>query len=186
MKDIKERKALLIYLVKKMKAKGSWCGETHIQKIVFFLQELYNTPIGYDFILYKHGPFSFDLRDELTSMRADGLLCLEPRHPYGSSYKLGDFADIWHKTFSEKVENLCKKADYIVDLLANKTVKELERLATALYIKKENTHDSNKEDMVDELTHLKPHITKSEAIEAFGILEKLFREPPVPGYFLDR
>ena len=31
-------------------------------------------PTGFEFILYMYGPFSFDLSDELTSIRADGLL----------------------------------------------------------------------------------------------------------------
>ena len=38
-------------------------------------------PLGYDFTLYKHGPFSFDLRDDIHALRADGLLDLEPRPP---------------------------------------------------------------------------------------------------------
>ena len=34
--DVVQR-ALLTYLVERMNVLGSWCGETHIQKSVFFL-----------------------------------------------------------------------------------------------------------------------------------------------------
>ncbi|MCL6557372.1 MAG: hypothetical protein K6U74_00970, partial [Firmicutes bacterium] len=62
-----KRKALLLSLVKAMESQGSWCGETHIQKCSYFLQAMLGVPLGFEFILYKHGPFSFDLRDELTA-----------------------------------------------------------------------------------------------------------------------
>src|SRR6266545_4036200 len=60
-----QRAALLTELVEQMRAHDSWCGETHLQKATYFLQELLDVEMDYDFVLYKHGPFSFDLRDEL-------------------------------------------------------------------------------------------------------------------------
>jgi len=67
----KERYALLAALMKRLHDTGSWCGETHLQKAVIFVQEL-----GYNARLYKHDPYSFDLRDELASMHADDALRL--------------------------------------------------------------------------------------------------------------
>ena len=55
--------------------------ETHVQKAMYLMQELLEVPTEYSFILYKHGPFSFDLSDELTSFRGDYLLELAPRRP---------------------------------------------------------------------------------------------------------
>jgi uncharacterized protein YwgA len=78
-----QRDAVLLSLIKEMKDKGSWCGETHIQKAAYFLQELLGVPMGFEFILYKHGPYSFDLSDEVTAMRADSLLEYKTRVPYG-------------------------------------------------------------------------------------------------------
>ena len=43
-----QRGAVIITLVEKMKKKGSWCGETHIQKAVFVLQEIVGVPLGYE------------------------------------------------------------------------------------------------------------------------------------------
>jgi hypothetical protein len=54
-------------------------------KLAYFSLDVLGVPLGFEFILYKHGPFSFDLSDEITAMRADALLQYQPRQPYGPS-----------------------------------------------------------------------------------------------------
>ena len=39
------------------------------QKAVYFLQEIFDVPTGIEYILYKHGPYSFDLTADLTALR---------------------------------------------------------------------------------------------------------------------
>ena len=41
------KRALLVSLVEKMKNGGSWCGETHVQKCVYFLQQLLKVPMNF-------------------------------------------------------------------------------------------------------------------------------------------
>ena len=84
-----QRWEIISRLVRTMRQKGSWAGETHIQKCVMFLQELLGIRMGYDFILYKYGPFSFELRSDLVQMRARLMLDIEPRIEYGPSFTLG-------------------------------------------------------------------------------------------------
>jgi hypothetical protein len=38
------------------------------------LQDLSESNFGYKFVIYKHGPFSFELNNELTAMRAANIL----------------------------------------------------------------------------------------------------------------
>ena len=78
-----DRAAVLTELADRLRANGSWTGETHLQKATYVLQELLMVPLNFEFVFYKHGPFSFDLREELTSMRADGFLVQVPQDPYG-------------------------------------------------------------------------------------------------------
>ncbi len=78
-----QRAAILSTLAEELLEIGSWCGETHLQKATFFLQHMLKVPTEWDFVLYRYGPFSFELRDELTAMRADQLLELIPMQPYG-------------------------------------------------------------------------------------------------------
>ena len=61
------RCALIVELVEKLHAQGSWCGETHVQKATYIVQDLAKLNIGYKFVIYKHGPFSFDLSSELSA-----------------------------------------------------------------------------------------------------------------------
>ena len=51
-------------LVEEMRRQGSWSGETHLQKGTYLLKHLVGVPLQYKFTLYKHGPFSFQLRDD--------------------------------------------------------------------------------------------------------------------------
>jgi hypothetical protein len=57
---------------------GSWCGNARPEAI-YVAQELLAVD-GYNFRLYKHGPYSFDLSDELAAMRADDAVRLCPQH----------------------------------------------------------------------------------------------------------
>src|SRR5260370_41172711 len=100
------RAAIVTQLVTKLRAAGSWCGETHIQKAVYLMQDLLDVPMEYQFILYKHGPFSFDLSDELTSFRGDELLELKPQAPpYGPRFEVTDLGqqlrEKWPKTLAK-------------------------------------------------------------------------------------
>ena len=45
--------ALLLRLIQAQKEEGSRGGETHIQKAVYFLQELMQVPLNFRFILYR-------------------------------------------------------------------------------------------------------------------------------------
>ena len=80
-----QRDVVILALLKELKLRGSWCGETHLQKSVYFLQELLRVPLGFEFVLYKHGPHSFDLSDEFTASRADLMVEVKLNPPYGPS-----------------------------------------------------------------------------------------------------
>src|SRR5437879_4168147 len=88
----RQREAVLVALEAKLRAEGSWGGETHLQKATYFAQEMTRVPMDFDFILYKYGPFSPDLRDELSSMRADGFLVMRPVPGYGPQLEPTDRA----------------------------------------------------------------------------------------------
>jgi hypothetical protein len=78
------QRSVLLELAIQLKRNGSWTGETHVQKAAFLLRELLDIPVGFDFVLYKHGPFSFDLREMLNEMEAERLIRLEEQaYPCG-------------------------------------------------------------------------------------------------------
>ena len=175
-----KRSALLTLLTREMRRRGSWCGETHIQKATFFLQDLLGVDAGFEFILYRHGPFSFDLRDELSSMQADDLLELAVRREgYGPTYIPTSFSDTFLERFPKTTARYAKQIRFIADELSDKGVTELERLATAFFI-------ADREGVCDiaqraqRLVELKPHISLLEARFACQQIDSLIeRARPV-------
>ena len=169
------KRALLVSLVEKMKNNGSWCGETHIQKCVYFLQHLLTVPMDYDYILYKHGPYSFDLSDELAYLRGNSFLELHPRLPYGPSLSPGRFGPILKKKYDDIISEYTRKIDFIVQALSNKTVRELERIATAFYVKREKNWVLET-DIIKQMIRLKPHIARKEADDALNCLKTIEKQ----------
>lgn len=174
-----QRDAILLSLINEMKTRKSWCGETHIQKATYFLQELMGVPMNFEFILYKHGPYSFDLSDEVTAMRADSLLEYQTRLPYGPSLfptKEGkEFLLRYPKTLRKYVD----KINFIAEKIGILGVADLERLATALYVTfNENLEEKSREDKIIEL---KPHIKIDEAREAVRDIDAIRKEAAEKG-----
>ena len=171
--DRLRRAALLTQLIREMRKQGSWCGETHVQKATLFLQDLLEVPLGLEFVLYKHGPFSFDLRDELAAMRADGFFKLQPERPYGPRIVLTDRSEYIQSLFSKTLHEHRKKIDFVAKTVGNKGVVELERLATALFITLHQNPPGSVDGRIDELTRVKPHISREDARSAVQEVDKI-------------
>jgi uncharacterized protein YwgA len=168
--------ALLTHLVRRMRHHGSWCSETHVQKSAYVAQQLAGVPLGFHFILYKHGPFSFDLRDELTSLRADGLLELEPQpFPYGPKFKITEHARKLQQKFPKTIKKHADGLEFVAEKLADKQVDELERLATALYAKS-NLPDDDDRGRAAWINQKKPHVSIDEALAALTEGDELEEE----------
>src|SRR5262249_16039135 len=88
------RCSLVVDLVNRLREQGSWCGETHLQKAFFILQDISKSNFGYKFIIYKHGPYSFELNSELAAMRAANILEFKfPKEGYGPSIQATSFGE---------------------------------------------------------------------------------------------
>ncbi|MFV1977045.1 MAG: hypothetical protein ACC651_14985 [Candidatus Scalindua sp.] len=172
-----KKAALLTSLTQKLRDHGSWCGETHLQKAVYFLEDLLGLPMGFDFIFYKHGPFSFDLRDELTSLRADELLKLEPQaSPYGPRITSTEQSKRFKKLFSETLKRYEEHLEFVAEHFCDKGVTELEQLTTALYVTKRKKSVKTISDRFGEMVRLKPHISVETARIAIEGVDKIIKE----------
>lgn len=178
-----ERATIITSLIAKLREAKSWCGETHIQKAVYLLEELLDVPIDYRFVLYKHGPFSFDLSYELTSFRADDLVELEPQTPpYGPRYVVTDLGRALCEKFSSTLRKHDRDIEVVAGIIGTQTVADLERLATALYVTKhprDNGEDQELNSVIlraQRLHAIKPHIPVDAAIEAVKRVDELQAE----------
>jgi len=170
-----QRSAIVLSLIEHLREKGGWCGETHIQKTTYFLQELLNVPLGYNFILYKHGPYSFDLSDELMAMRADMLVQLQSQQPYGPSIVPGPTSEQLKRLFPKTLQQFEKEVRFIASQLADYGVADLERIATAFFIANQNDTDTLPQKAA-KINKIKPHISTEEALKALETESKLTTE----------
>ena len=171
--DRMAKAAVIAELIERLRQKGSWCGETHVQKAVYILQNLMGVPLQFDFILYKHGPFSFDLRDELTALRADGLLRLETRELYGARIAATSQSVYIREFYPRTLSRHNHAIDFTSGQIGKKGVVELERLATALYVTRQSGRQASIDNRVKKLVTLKPHIPEEDAQKAVSVVDHM-------------
>jgi uncharacterized protein YwgA len=160
------RWSILLELISELKNAGSWCGETHIQKSAFFLEEMLDVPLDLGFIMYKYGPYSFELSDDLTALRAYNYINLMPQ-PYGVTYSLQNEENKLKKFYEKEIEKYLDQISSVAETFGNKTVVELEKLATAFFIyNNENIEDA--EEIAKRLNEIKPHVSIQDAERAVG------------------
>lgn len=168
-----KRQAMLIHLMEELKSHGSWCGETHVQKSTYFLTEGLGVDLDLQFILYKHGPFSFPLREVLGEMRSNYLIDLETHGGgYGPSLVVTDSGQVLLKRFPKTVNTYEPAIQFVANALGRDTVSDLERLSTALYVLKENPERST-DQQAARINELKPHVADDQAKTALKRVEDL-------------
>ena len=167
-----QARAVIVTLIGQLREHQSWCGETHIQKAAFFLKSLAGVPLPFDFILYKHGPFSFDLSDELTAMRAYQLLDIHAQYPYGHRMTVTEVGNMFRGRFPKTLESYDRQIEFVSRTLGNKGVVQLERLATALFVTLQGAKEKSS-DRAERVHELKPHIPLEVAVGAIESVDAL-------------
>ena len=171
--DNSEKSAFILCLIDSLAEKDVWSSETRIQRLVYFLQNLLEVPMDYNFILYKYSPYSFYLRDKLTSLRANMLLTLEADRYSGSRFVTTDLGKQYKEIFHKSTKPYMKRIDSAIDTLGTESILELEQLATALFFTRlaENQEKSILlENRAKEMKKWKPIISMDYAQE---VVEKL-------------
>lgn len=170
-----EELAIIVDLVRRMRSKKGWAGETHIQKGVHCLTRLTNVPLTFEFVLYKHGPYSFELHDELVRLLGDQRLLLEPRPPYGPSFGTTRLGEQLRRTHLTRLNQLESELGFVATEIGPLDIGTLERVATALEVSHRNPK-SSVNDRSAQLHELKPHIPLDLAVQSVTQVDKLRRE----------
>lgn len=171
-----QRAAVLLELIQLLRDHDSWCGETSVQKSSYLLQEMLGVPLELDFILYKYGPYSFDLTNELTALRADGIVKLEVADPrYGLRFAPGPVSSAVLGQFPKTRAKYRPYVEFIASHCGPKGVAELERLATAYYVSRDREKESVS-GRAEHLRRLKPHVSSEQASEAVQEIDSLMAE----------
>ena len=179
-----EQSALIYAVADALRQRGGWAGETHIQKATYVLQHLLKVPVGVKYILYKHGPFSFDLRSIIAEMEAEQFILWEPKPlPYGPSLTPGPESTSLIAVGGQ-IGNFARQIEFVADRLARKRVAQVERLATALYVSIDRSVALN--DRANRIRELKPHISLQEATESVSEIDDLQSDAERNGLILGR
>jgi hypothetical protein len=177
-----QRYVLLMSLIEELSRQGSWCGETHIQKAGYLAKNLVKVPFAYDFLLYKHGPYSFELTNELTAMRADDVLLLRSQpYPYGPTLAPTGLGERMMLEHAKLIERYLPRLRFVAEKFGRKGVSELERMATGYMVTQEMPSESSREERAERLITLKPHISRIEAIGALADVDDMIRSATVAG-----
>ena len=171
-----KRAALLTRLMERMREHGSWCGETHLQKAAFLAQELMKVPLELEFVLYRHGPYSFDLRDELTGLRGDGLVRLEPRGVWGPSFVATEHSGYIQGLYLRTLRRYEESLTFVAAALGDKGVSALECLTTAFYARQRDETGETVAQKVAWVRERKPHIPEKLATTAFDEVERMVQD----------
>jgi uncharacterized protein YwgA len=160
--------AVTLKLLNSLREHGSWGGETHLQKAAYLLKEIHSVPLDNEFVLYKHGPFSFDLRDELAQLRAAGQIQVEPQPaPFGPKLGISRVGQNLLQRLQHRWEPYKEQIEQVAQWLSGYGVKKLEQLATALYVVCE-LPDADAASWQSRLQEYKPHVSDEEARAAIG------------------
>ena len=179
MSDSSVNAALIGVLVEQLRESGNWCGETHVQKAVYFLQTARRVPMGYSFVLYKHGPYSFDLRLDTARLLGRRMLKQEPsRPPYGPRLRATTILSKHVDRHPEAIRRYSEDVARVVQLVGRRGVAELERLSTALYVTVRQDEESIAS-RAARIHELKPHVSVESAAEAVKELDasSILQEP---------
>lgn len=163
--------AILIELLRLMEEERSWSGETHLQKSVFILKTGMGVDtIPFSFIMYKHGPYSFDLHEEIGVMLNLGLIQSIPNPGFGPSLRPTPLGLKLCGRFPTTIERVSGKLICVASHFGRKTVSQLERIATALYVQVELPR-AERGRQIERFVELKPYLTPEAAEMGFKELE---------------
>lgn len=166
--------AILAAFVENVRSAGLACGETLLQKAAFVMKELFGVPLSDDFRIHYYGPFSFQLRERLASMEADDIVRVRPRD-MGVTYDLGDRFEQLRSRYAAAIEEAQPAIAFATERLARLGVKQLEPLATALFVAREVAGKSV-EDRVQRLREIKQHIDEPSALRAVTTVDDWLAE----------
>lgn len=160
-----QKHALILAMIEALQRQGSRTGKTHIIKGFFLGDAADLLKVPFEFFLYKHGPYSTDIEETIEQMKSYGAAEVKPAFDgYGVILSPGPMASFATQRMALPANTL-EAIDRVCDFLRYKNVNQLERLATAAWIRvRQAIHDPD--EVAHRLNELKPHVSLSEARQA--------------------
>lgn len=168
-----ERRELVARLICHMRNAGSWTGETHLQKIAFYLQTLLKCDLGVRFYLYRYGPYNSNIRDTLAYMRWANEIQAEDHDPYAPKLDLTDAG----RALIEQPGAWDRQIEWLAAKLGKKSAGQLEGPSTAFLLRWQRNQKGitqwEDRDLAHEIYRLKNHISVERAYVAIREAKEL-------------
>jgi uncharacterized protein YwgA len=160
-----KRHAFILAVIECLRQQGSWTGKTHVQKALSLLRDLGEVPVPFDFVLYKHGPYSFDVEHEIEQMQSYAAVRIEANaQGYGVVLQPDQMAD-----YVRRIAPLSEEESHAIEevgrFVRDRNVTDLERLATASWILRQE-RIAEPGAVAKRLHSLKPHVSMRDAEQA--------------------
>ena len=154
--------AIVLRAVRGLNAANSWTGKTHVIKSLYIASTKADLP--FEFVLFKHGPYSFDANDAIESMSAVGFLNLTATPPYGVQLKPGRFEGLLDENVDTSTVAVVDRA---IELVGNAGVQELEALATSIWVAEKGGFEGD-DAWLMAVKGLKPHLADELIMDAIS------------------
>ena len=132
------RLAILARMVTKAPEKK--LGRTQVMKLFYFLQELKDVPLGYDFRLFTYGPFDSDVLSDLATACSLNMLLEKTiiySRGYGYEITPGPHANQLTRELEASNPILASQIDDVVREFGSYGAAELELRSTILFVERE-------------------------------------------------
>jgi hypothetical protein len=160
-----DKHALILAVVEGLRQQGSWTGKTHVQKTLFLLDASGFLKTSFNFVLYKHGPYSFDFVTELEQMKSYAALNCDTAERWHGVRLSPGMNTPFVKRAAPLPDTTQKAIELACHFVGTKGVVELEPLATAVWIRTRE-HVVDPEKVALRLHQLKPHVAVHDAQSA--------------------
>lgn len=149
---------LILGVVAKLTRNGRRIGNTHVHKVLYFVQHGLGVPVDFKHKLYRHGPYSEELASTLRVMVDRGYLVRNSEPGSRDGYYMVDSRATPRTPYEAQL-------DFATRTFASWDRKRLESVMTTLWFRRTFPFEDDAE-VRSRLCKLKPHITPDEAKKA--------------------
>lgn len=170
------RSAILARLVSRAPEKK--LGRTQVMKLFYFLQELKDVPLGYDFRLFTYGPFDSEVLSDLATACSASTVREETKiysRGYGYEITPGPYADRLSRELEASNHEVANLVDEVLRDFGSYSAADLELLSTILFVDREFSKTGNvvsQETLAERVQQIKPHFRTATILYKVGEMAK--------------
>ena len=158
------------------RAPNGFLGRTSIMKLCYFLQELRDVPLGYNFTLYYYGPFDSDVLSNLGSAEALQSITSETVYHlggYGYQIKKGEGGDAVVAIAKDFIHKHQDSLTWVLSEFGSHNPSDLELESTIVFVDREFSRKPESitlPDLAKRVRDVKPRFSEEDILEKTQLL----------------